>query len=795
MKKRKILSVFLLVMGFSMMQTLFINNVSASYDSIMMTRENTVIIVQEGTSTPDNLNPWIWNPNFGVALIYEPLFGKDISNDEFTLGIGTAKTWNADGSFITVNLNPSAKWSDGEAINADDVIFSYNISFEQGWIDDIDQKISSIERINDYTVRFHATPEFNHSAMIVEWLSTDRPILPEHIWTEINDTESVGNGYLGNFANNWFDPSYPEEWKVSSGPYVPFGKDGDSQIYKLRDDWWGLNEIYTDLPNFALHPEAQYVKIISPIENLKDTNEIINTDFDFLVGSTDTDWRNILNQNEKLMTYYQRDLDKLFGGFGSTIELAFNHDRYPFNELWFREVIAYALDYDTISENAYDNIYPRSKQGVLNSELGINEDIYDPIVQATNGIDFDQTQALSILAANCYYNSSEQAWYTLNSTEFLGMEGVIDMDPDVDEVNVKLGGYDIITPIGWTDVERGVDEWVTCINAIDISVEKNLTVFGNLMEPNYEYEENLSDDTFDMAMIVFGGLLRDNPAKLFNYYTGDSTTWRNCTNWINPTYADYAHEFEIADNQADRETYAFLLQEILATEMPSIPTHTTVTNCLYNSEYWDGWVTDDNLYDTPTTALQLRTSIADKVRQILNLKKATTITNGIWQDIFENGNLVECIDEEERNRFNIDCTISDSVSVKLTAMTGYNNIPIPEKMAVLSVYEIEFSNPEVVSDIDGTFTIYSDSYGPLKLYKVLEWDGTELTEIAESELTENDNTITVNNINPENIYLVAEIANENADVPFDIPGYSTIFLFSLLTLTSIGIIYRLRKET
>ncbi len=369
------------------------------------------------------------------------------------------------------------------------------------------------------------------------------------------------------------------------------------------------------------------------------------------------------------------------------------------------------------------------------------------------------------------------------------MQGVQDDDPYTDDVNVKLGGYDLNLVGTWLDHSRAVDEWIKCFDRINITVQKNGIGYG-------DYHASVNDDTFEMAISSYAPPFTEGPYKIFAIYTdhpstGESSIYYNNSNWINTEYEIYLSQFETADNSADREYYASLLQEILATEIPNIPTHMKTSLTIYNTKYWNGWATNDNLFDVPSSSEQGYCNyIALRVRQILNLKRATTVTNGIWQDIFENGNLVNCIDEEQRKRFTIDCTISDPVSIKLTARMGVlSEIPIPETLAVLSIFEIEISDINKMDQMTGNFKAHTE-VDQNYLYQILTWDGEELIKVSEKSLNSVDNTISVQNLDPNLIYILGEIVpeGESNDIAFDIPGYPTAFFISIIGLSSLLLI-------
>ena len=93
--------------------------------------------------TFDNLNPFIlksmrttargmWDPEFG-NLVYESLMQR--SRDEpFTMYGLIAETveWDEERTFIQFNLNPKARFADGQPVTADDVIFSFELLRDAG---------------------------------------------------------------------------------------------------------------------------------------------------------------------------------------------------------------------------------------------------------------------------------------------------------------------------------------------------------------------------------------------------------------------------------------------------------------------------------------------------------------------------------------------------------------------------------------------------------------------------------------------------------------------------------------
>lgn len=94
------------------------------------------------------------------------------------------------GSVWQYNLTHNAYWHDGEPVDADDVVFTFNYQIDEKWVamwanQPYTLLVSSVEKVDDYTVRLHFAKDgepvacsFGDSLML--------PIIPEHYWKDIH---------------------------------------------------------------------------------------------------------------------------------------------------------------------------------------------------------------------------------------------------------------------------------------------------------------------------------------------------------------------------------------------------------------------------------------------------------------------------------------------------------------------------------------------------------------------------------------------------------------------------------
>lgn len=181
----------------------------------------------------DSLNPYIvrGTPALGLStgymsMVYEPLMAR--SQDEpFSLyGLLAQSVDMADDrSAITFNLNPAARWSDGQPVTADDVLFSFETLRDKGRPNHRTyyKKVERAEKLGPLSVRFafkkNARGVIDREMPLIMALM---PILPKHDWQDRDFNQTTLRAPVG------------------SGPYVVTRVEpGHSITYKRNPSYWG----------------------------------------------------------------------------------------------------------------------------------------------------------------------------------------------------------------------------------------------------------------------------------------------------------------------------------------------------------------------------------------------------------------------------------------------------------------------------------------------------------------------------------------------------------------------------
>jgi len=179
----------------------------------------------------DNLNPFkgITAAAYEAwALMYDGLTGY--AAEDFAPEARLAESWeqSTDGLTWTYQIREGVTFHDGEPLTADDVAYTFNRimdgSLEQTNYGSYVSQIKSVEATDDLTV----VMKLKNPTPIMERLAI--PILPEHIWSEIDDKE------LRQYTN---EPDSDPQGGVGSGPFIlTDAREGQFYRFTSNEDYW-----------------------------------------------------------------------------------------------------------------------------------------------------------------------------------------------------------------------------------------------------------------------------------------------------------------------------------------------------------------------------------------------------------------------------------------------------------------------------------------------------------------------------------------------------------------------------
>ncbi|RSM65588.1 peptide ABC transporter substrate-binding protein [Actinoplanes sp. ATCC 53533] len=164
-----------------------------------------------------NFNPYTSNIG-GIGTIFEPLFFFNVLRAEPPQPrLGTAYSWNADGTQLSITLRDGVKWSDGEAFTAQDVLFTLDMLTKHKEANGVGYSGTATASDDTHIVIKFGEPSFVTAPNILGRIY----IVPEHKWKAI--------------ANPAADPiSAP----VGTGPFTLAEFKPQAFTYAANPNYW-----------------------------------------------------------------------------------------------------------------------------------------------------------------------------------------------------------------------------------------------------------------------------------------------------------------------------------------------------------------------------------------------------------------------------------------------------------------------------------------------------------------------------------------------------------------------------
>ncbi len=307
--------------------------------------------------TFDTLNPFLATSMrtyargmFGDAefgnLVYETLMQRS-ADEPFTMyGLLAEKVETNDArTWVEFTLNPKARWSDGQPVTPEDVIFTFDLLTQKARppYSGRMQLISKIEKVGQYGVRITFNEMANREFPLILALM---PVLPKHIIDPAN-----------------FDRS-PLSIPVGSGPYlVSQIQPGQRIVYKRDPNYWaadlpsrrGFNNYDTVTVEYFRNIQAQFEAFKKGV-------------FDVFAEGDPNKWASsygfpAFNDGRVVKETFKTESPANVYGF------VFNTRRDEFKDRYVREALALMFDFEWTNRNLYAGRYQRLASYWQGSEL------------------------------------------------------------------------------------------------------------------------------------------------------------------------------------------------------------------------------------------------------------------------------------------------------------------------------------------------------------------------------------------------------------------------------------------
>jgi peptide/nickel transport system substrate-binding protein len=513
-------------------------------------RSETLYVSGAAWGPPSTWNPFqpgsLANTTGTIGNVYEFLFHFDPQTGEFVPWLAESGEWS-DATTYDLTLRQGLTWSDGEALTAADVKYTFDLGNQYAalWFAPVWEYLTGVTAVDDTHVQFAFTDPLDQ-----EWSNYlyNLPIVPEHLWADRTEEEiTVG-------AN---------ENPVGSGAYLYELHGEDRNVWVRNENWWGIDVFGKPAPK-------RIVDIRFSSNNVA-LGAVIKGDVDlsnnFLPGIA------TLAQKGYVQTYFAEAPYMLSA---NTAVLFLNTTKPPMDDPAFRRALAFAINVDDIVNVAYAQLVKAASPTGLLPTLSKFD---DADVLARLGWTYDPAQTAAIL---------EGAGYTKGDDGFY-------QAPDGSAIELQ-----VTCPFGWTDWMEAINVIATSAQAAGINIQAVTPDYG-------AWNTELQGGTFDMTLNNWAGM-SNTPWTLYNLLfrhpiqeqmqSGNFGRYDDQEVW---DLVDELAKIPVTD-EAGMQAACAAIQEKMLAEVPMIPLWYNGLWSQFSNSTWTNWPSEDSAAPTlPTT--------------------------------------------------------------------------------------------------------------------------------------------------------------------------------------------------
>ncbi|BAV45313.1 ABC transporter substrate-binding protein [Mesorhizobium loti] len=304
----------------------------------------------------DNLNPFILKSLRTTArgmmdltygnLVFEPLMQRNYDEAFSLYGLlADSADMDSERKSIEFHLNPNAKWSDGEPVTPEDVLFTYDVFTDKGRppYNARMSLIAKLEKTGDHSVRFTFNDKANRETPLIIALT---PILPKHA-----------------FDKETFDKTTLKPL-VGSGPYtIAQVAPGQRIVFKRNPDYWGKDvPAKRGFDNYDQITIEYFLNANAKLEAFKKGLCAIDDDGDPVKRERDLDFP-AFHRGEVVSETFDTGIPPVVTGF------LFNTRLPKFSNPVVRRALGMLYDFEWANKNLFGGKYTRTMSYWQNSEL------------------------------------------------------------------------------------------------------------------------------------------------------------------------------------------------------------------------------------------------------------------------------------------------------------------------------------------------------------------------------------------------------------------------------------------
>ena len=490
-------------------------------------------IASVGGSYTQNMSPFSPNLNPGTwGMLYEPLeFVNGVTGQETPM-LASGHTYSADNKSLAFQIRQGVKWSDGQALTADDVTFTFNLLKQYPAADGagIWKHVSSVTTTDPQTV----TLTFSDiDTPLLPYIEATY-VVPQHIWSSVGDPTK-----------------YTNTSPIGTGPMTLKSFTAQQITYVKNAKYWQADKVKVDQLNY-------------PVVSSNDTALL-------KMASGQVDWTGIFSAALNT-SFVQKDTthNHIYMVPVVPVQIIPNLTNPLLKQLPVRQAISVALDRKQMATSGEAGLEaPANPTGLMPGQESYLDAKYNGKLPAFD--DANPTKAGQILEAAGFKKGSDGIY--------------------ADATGAKLS-FKVTVPGDYSDYVQdlqiaqqnlqaaGIDMQLNKVSDDDFHTDRATGKFDLLMSGGF---------FGPTPYYYFEPLLNSTHAN-----QGANTT--NWPQWSDPKTDQFLSQYASTADKAAQTQSITGLSNVMADQLPVIPVLNAIQFFEYSTAHWTGWPTPENPY-------------------------------------------------------------------------------------------------------------------------------------------------------------------------------------------------------
>lgn len=495
----------------------------------------------------DNVSGSLWTCGFNpygpssamlsAGILYEPLYYVNQLTNAQRPWLASSYQWSNGNRTLTFTMRPNVKWSDGKALTAADVVYTFNLMKRFSGLDlqAVWTVLSNVHRQGNrviFTFKQPAVPFFFY-------IADQNFIVPQHIWSKV-----------GNPVN------YVDKNPVGSGPFTLKSCSPQNVTYVRNPHYWQVGKPYIS--------QVQYPAFMD------------NQPGNLFLAQGQANWGGQYIPNVQAY-YLNRDPVNRhiwYPALGANVALYLNQTVYPLNIRAVRQALSYSIDRQKVSRlGVYGYLPPANQSGII---LPAWNGWYDRSLASRYNYTYNPAKAAALLRSAGFKKGSDGFFHN-RAGKRLSLT-IINNSGYTDWVGENQFIRDSMRSVG-------IDVRVLEISGNDVTARLGS---GNFQMAYYEPSGGPSP-YFQYRQVLYGA----NSAPI------GKTAASNYERYHSRTVDNLLDQYARTTSTATQHRIINQIQAAMLRDVPIIPVLEGVNWFQYDTSKIVGWPTASNPYAAP----------------------------------------------------------------------------------------------------------------------------------------------------------------------------------------------------